>query len=280
MTNTLLNKDYEHAYERKKKDSEERGIGFELSLQEYTAIMKARDVFTCGYTQRKMVMHRGFDHKDYPQMDRIDENKSYNHHNIIFCGAHVHKLKTEYVELGKSRKGLSHEDLCMIRSIEKVLNQPDVLEKRLQPYQEIFDKVHQREQEKEDKEMAHKANLEACEKAKCINEAKAKADEQLALSKHYTMIMTMFEKMGLVYNLSIKQHRDVYRVTRCKISKQPFESMEDKFMWIPNKTTVMEKGMVDKDDFIVTHNNMRDVLDNLTNCGNLKIISLNVLKYI
>ncbi len=280
MTNTLLSKDYENAYNRKKSNAESRGIGFHLSQKDYIAIMKSREVFTCGYTQRKMVMHRGFDHADYPELDRINPDKAYRRANVIFCTKYVHGLKTKYVEMETSRKGLSHQDLCVIRSIEKTLNQSEILEQRLKPYQEIFDKIDQRHAEEQAKETQRVERQEASDKQKKINKVKAQMDEQRALADHYSNIYDLFKNMGLQYGLSFKEHRDKLRISRSALSKVKFTSLEDKYLWIPDKVTVGGKGIVEKGDFIVCFKDESELLDKLSQTGNLKTIALNALKHI
>ena len=93
---TYTEKDYTLAYERKRESSIKRNIEFELTLEEYTAIMKARHNLTCGYTGKPFNM-KSSSHKDYPELDRIMENGPYSKSNIIFVRKCVHKLKTDYI---------------------------------------------------------------------------------------------------------------------------------------------------------------------------------------
>ena len=176
---------------------------------------------------------------------------------------------------------MEEREIRIARSVQKVLSQPDVIKQRLKPYQEIFDKVAQREQEQLDKETRKQELSEACEKAKRVNEAKAKAEEQLTLSKHYTAISEEITKLtGMPYNLSVKVHRDVYRRGKDAITGEKFGSMEDKFLWIPDKVKVIDRGWIEKGDFIVVHRNTQELLDKLSVCGNLKLCALNILKHV
>ncbi len=280
MKNTLLDKDYENAYNRKKKNSEERGVGFEFSLEEYTAIMKARSSFKCGYTGRDMVVDKGFNHKDYPEMDRVDENKGYSRNNILFCCSSVHKLKTEYIELGKSRKGLSHKELCILRSIDKVLKQPEVLAARQQPYHDVFNKALARKAELQAKEEQAIKKLEEQERNAQLETIQAKLKEQQIMSQHYLDITKTLSKMGLVSNMTFKQFRDKFRVKNDQLTGKPFNSYDEKFLWIPNKKDVMLKKTVEAKDFVVVHIETQKLVDNVLNHGNMKTIMKNTLKHL
>ncbi|CAH9013597.1 putative coil containing protein [Vibrio phage 501E54-1] len=257
--NTLLDKDYEHAYNRKKENSLSRGVGFHLTKEEYIAIMKNREVLTCGYTQRKLVTHRGFDHQDYPEMDRIDPDKPYSKNNILFCCSYVHKLKTNYVELGKSRKGLSHKDLCILRSIDKVLNQPDILGERLKPYEVIYDRVAQRKQEVEQK--VKKAEQKVIKQTEEEKQAKIaqKFKEQQHFAKYYHQKAEEFSKLGVVMQISIKEMRDILRITKDAITKEPFNDIWDKHLWVVDKTRPVARGNI-----LVCKLNTQEALDHLS----------------
>jgi hypothetical protein len=275
--NTLLNKDYENAYTRKKANAESRGIGFELSQEDYIAIMKSRDVFTCGYTQRKMVMHRGFDHADYPELDRINPDAPYSRDNVIFCTKYVHGLKTKYVEMETSRKGLSHQDLCVIRSIEKALNQPEILQQRMKPYQEIYDKIDQRKKEQEDKVERKEKLTEERKEMQRQQKIKEQAKEQHDLAKAYVEMFEQFEKLGVVFEVSIKEFRDMVRITRCKISKVKFDNIWDKHLYVIDKTKP-----ITKDNLLIVKKNVQEALDHLSQGDMivLKTSMLNALKHV
>ena len=273
MSKVLLDIDYENAYYRKKKNSEDRSIEFKLSLQEYKIIMKSRGNFTCGYTQRNMILNKGSSHKDYPQMDRINENKPYEKGNIIFCRGHVHKLKTDYIELGKSRKGLNHEDLCIIRSIEKVLNQPMILEQRLKPYTDLWKSLESpitpaktvvqdmealREQSIQlEKKSAEKALQEQIE-------AKIKREQDFA--EHYVATSKKFQGLGVAFNLSMKDFRDMMRIKKDKVTEVAFTSTKEKHLYILNKSLP-----VTKENCKVVHKKTQEALDYMTN-GDTKVL--------
>ena len=274
--NTLLDKDYQTAYNRKRGNAEDRGIGFELTLNEYVAIMKSRNIFTCGYTQRKMIMERGFDHSDYPQLDRINPNLSYSRSNVIFCTNYVHNLKTNYVEMEKSRKGLSHKDLCIIRSIEKTLNQVNILDQRLQPYYDIYNKIDQHNAEEEAKVERKVQLIKGRKELQLQQEIKEKAKDQFNLAKSYVEVFELFEKLGLVFEVSIKEFRDMYRISYCKISKVKFNKVSDKCMYVIDKSKP-----ITKDNLLVVSKNVQEALDHLSQGDTmvLKTSMLNVLKY-
>lgn len=276
---TYTEKDYTLAYERKRESSIKRNIEFELTLEEYTAIMKARPNLTCGYTGKPFNM-KSSSHKDYPELDRLCPNSPYSKGNILFVRRCVHKLKTDYIENQRSRKGLGHQNVCMLRSVEKVLNQPNVLEEALKPYHDIYTKVEERMKELSEREVKQERISKEQEKQQTLTEIRNKIKTQAEQAKHYLDISKGIEAMGLVYNVTTREHRDRFRIQSDALTKEPFKQHGDKFMWIPNQKEVLEKGWVGKDDFVVVHAETTKLVDSLRNTGNMKLTMLNALKHL
>ncbi|AGG57863.1 hypothetical protein VPBG_00091 [Vibrio phage helene 12B3] len=197
----------------------------------------------------------------------------------MFCTSHVNKLKADYIEACKSMKGIG-EDAHIIQRILKVLENQDMIDQRMKPYQDIYNKIDQRHTEEQAKETQRVERQEASDKQKKINKVKAQMDEQRALADHYSNIYDLFKNMGLQYGLSFKEHRDKLRISRSALSKVKFTSLEEKYLWIPDKVTVGGKGIVEKGDFIVCFKDESELLDKLSQTGNLKTIALNALKHI
>ncbi len=289
------NQDYKNAFTRKKENSIKRGIQFLLTEQEYTAIMKARSSLVCGYTNQKFVMDKGPSHKSYPEMDRIDPNKPYEKSNIIFCLSKVHKIKTDYVENNKSRKGMSHGNVCVLRSIEKLLSMWEYMERRLAPYYEIYNKVAERQQELADKDLRGQQKLrEAAERVIKLEQVKAqeeeqnaamalevkikaKFDKQLEIAEHYTQTYKMFSDINTTYQLTIKEHRDMIRRNSCALSGEKFNTTSEKYMWVVDKSLPLTK-----DNLKVCLKKYADCIDFLAKGDNirLKTVMLSTLKFI
>lgn len=176
-------------------------------------------------------------------------------------------------------KGIG-EDAHIIQRILKVLENQDMIDQRMKPYQDIYNKIDQRHTEEQAKETQRVERQEASDKQKKINKVKAQMDEQRALADHYSNIYDLFKNMGLQYGLSFKEHRDKLRISRSALSKVKFTSLEEKYLWIPDKVTVGGKGIVEKGDFIVCFKDESELLDKLSQTGNLKTIALNALKHI
>ncbi len=242
MTFTHSNKDYQDSYTRKKESSEKRSIEMTITKEEYIALLKSRPTLVCGYTNQPFVMNKGTQDKMYPEMDRIDPNKGYIRGNIIFCARKVHKLKTDYIENEKSRKGIGHGNICMLRSIEKVLSMKSSLDKRLQPYEDIFNKVQERKQEVEQKVV--KAEQKVIKQTEEEKQAKItqKFKEQQHFAKYYHQKAEEFSKLGVVMQISIKEMRDILRITKDAITKEPFENIWDKHLWVVDKTKPITRG--------------------------------------
>ncbi|AGN51562.1 HNH endonuclease [Vibrio phage eugene 12A10] len=278
MSNIITEAELTRMFHNKANNCKQRLIRWDFSLEEFIALFKMRSVLTCFYTDRKFNL-RDYNSKDYPSLERINSNLPYSKLNTVFCTVHVNKLKADYIETDKSTKGLG-EDIHVIQRIKKVLDNPYMIEQRLKPYQEIFDKIDQRHAEEQAKETQRVDRQEASDKQKKINKVKAQMDEQRALATHYSNIYDLFKNMGLQYGLSFKEHRDKLRISRSALSKVTFTSLEEKYLWIPDKVTVGGKGIVEKGDFIVCFEDESELLDKLSQTGNLKTIALNALKHI
>ncbi|CAL9966207.1 HNH endonuclease [Vibrio phage F99] len=279
MSNIITEEELTRLYYNKQNNSKQRQIPFLLTLEEWIAIYRMRPTLRCAYTDRQFNL-RSTSSDDYPSLERIDSTtKGYERGNICFITSKVNRLKADYIEAGKSTKGIG-EDAYIIQRIKKVTENPDMLAERLKPYQEIFDKIDQRHAEEQAKETQRVERQEASDKQKKINKVKAQMDEQRALATHYSNIYDLFKNMGLQYGLSFKEHRDKLRISRSALSKVKFTSLEEKYLWIPDKVTVGAKGIVEKGDFIVCFKDESELLDKLSQTGNLKTIALNVLKHI
>ncbi|AUR94345.1 hypothetical protein NVP1193O_214 [Vibrio phage 1.193.O._10N.286.52.C6] len=278
MSNIITEAELTRMFHNKKNNSEQRLLEFSISIEEWLAIYRMRPTLRCAYTDRQFNL-RSTIHDDYPSLERISETQGYVRGNICFVTSKVNRLKSQVIENGMSTKGLG-EDAHIVQRIKKVIDNPDMLAERLKPYQEIFDKIDQRHAEEQAKETQRVERQEASDKQKKINKVKVQMDEQRALATHYSNIYDLFKNMGLQYGLSFKEHRDKLRISRSALSKVTFTSLEDKYLWIPDKVTVGGKGIVEKCDFIVCFKDESELLDKLSQTGNLKTIALNALKHI
>ena len=88
------------------------------------------------------------------------------------------------------------------------------------------------------------------------------------------------EACDCVYGLTLKEHRDVFRVKRDQITGKEFESYSDKFMWVPDKTDLIKTDILTAKDFIVVHAETAKLLDNMKTLGDTKTILSNLIKRI
>lgn len=280
MTKILTDESIRHAFDRKVQSCEDRNITWTIPYDYYKMLMRSRSAMVCFYTNKPFDL-RDTTNDNYPTLERLD-NKGYSIDNTVLCSKIANQVKSEYIESGRGLvKDMGEKQVRIFRSVEKVLAQPDLMQSRMKPYEELYNKCLERVQEQQGKETRKQELSVACEKAKRVNEAKTKADEQLTLSKHYTAISEEITKLtGMPYNLSVKVHRDVFRRSKDAITGEKFESMEDKFLWIPDKKVVIDRGWMEKGDFIVVHRATQELLDKMSVCGNLKTVALNILKHV
>lgn len=236
MTFTPSRNDYTNAYANKVKNTAERGIEFKIDEQTYIQLLMSRHLMTCMYTGRKFVMDKGSNHPDYPEMDRVDPNRGYEIGNIVFVGRHAHGLKTKYIELERSSKGISHKDAQTLRQIEKTLGMPTVLEGRKAIILDIADKVaaHQvEEQQRKEKQVASEEEARILEQER---NRKEHFKNQNDIAAGFTKFFTMFDRLGATFELTIKEFRDKFRRNTCAVTGIEFDSYEDKWLWVIDLT--------------------------------------------
>jgi hypothetical protein len=136
----------ERGYERKKESCEKRLIGFELTLADYKALFRARGNLKCFYTDAEFNL-KSTESDNYPTLDRINSSKPYCRGNLCFCTKMVNTLKNKYIENNFSRKGIGTTNSFILGRITKVLEQPKIMEERLDVYEDLFNKVDERLQE-------------------------------------------------------------------------------------------------------------------------------------
>lgn len=236
MTFTPSKQDYANAYANKVRNTKERGIEFNLTERQYISFLMSRHTMKCMYTNRPFVMDKGSNHPDYPELDRVDPNRPYELGNVVFVGRYVHGLKTKYVELERSIKGLSQKDAQIYRTICKTLEMRSVLEERMQPLYEITEKLEMheaKEAEQREKEQQEKQNQEILDQEE---RRRAMYKSQHDIAAAYSKFFMMFDRLQITFELTIKEFRDKFRRTTCSVTGVEFDSYEDKWVWVIDLT--------------------------------------------
>ncbi|CAH9013529.1 putative anti-sigma factor [Vibrio phage 424E50-1] len=243
MTKILTEESIKHAYTRKKESCAKRLIDFDLSYEYYRALMKSRSGMVCFYSQKPFDM-RNTGGDNYPSLERISSSEGYTPENTVLCSVRCNRLKAKYVENGHSMKGLSDSDIGMIQRIRKMDDSSLPKEEGMKIYQEIFDKVQERKQEVEQK--AKKAAQKVVKQTEEEKQAKIaqKFKEQQHFAKYYHQKAEEFSKLGVVMQISIKEMRDILRITKDAITKEPFDSIWDKHLWVVDKTKPITRSNV------------------------------------
>ena len=280
MTKILTDDMIKNAYENKKASCDKRNLTFNLSEDYYRILMRSREKMVCFYTGKPFNL-RDTNGDNYPSLDRINPSKGYTLDNTVMCTRIANEVKNDYIESGKGLgKNMTNKQINIYRSIDKVLNQPELMKERLLPYQEIQDKLSQKELEDVKKDTENTLKNEERIRQENIAKAKEKVELQREMARHYLKIVETLESCGKVYALSTKEHRDIFRVKRDQITGNYFKSHSDKFMWITNKNSVRDTGIVTAKDFIVVHADTQILLDNMEQIGDTKTILSNLIKRI
>lgn len=281
MKKHLTETELKSMYELKKASSEKRLIPFLLSFEQFATLYRNRFNFKCFYTDKELNFTKPSS-PEYCSLERLDNTKGYEAGNLVWCTSTANKLKADFIECGKSMKGIGDVRIHIIQRIKKVLENPVMFATRSQPYIDLFNSVEVKESEKHSSRMKEleeqrvKLGKEAAEKAE--HEAlKVKYKAQQELASYYNKKFKEFEDMGVLMQISIKEMRDLLRISRCKISKIPFDSLWSKHIWVIDKSLP-----VTKENVAVVHKNVAESLDYLSKGDNmvLKTSMLNVLKVI
>lgn len=85
-------------YESKRASSLKRGIAFDLSREEFDALMKIRDdrETRCVYSGKYFVFREN--HIHYPSLERLDDRDSYNLKNCVWVTAESNGIKDVYID--------------------------------------------------------------------------------------------------------------------------------------------------------------------------------------
>ncbi len=268
---TTLNEQYEFSFNRKKESCKQRGLDFTLTLSEYTALMNSRHGGRCSYSGRKFNLS-DTNHKDYPTLERVKQEQGYDRNNTILVTLQCNVLKDNMIDKGLSMNGIGSDKINLVQRIKKFLNKPH--DEIMQPYYDLYDFVEQQKAEKDarDTELQNKVNhirneqirleKEAIEQSR-VDEIKTKVDSEVELAKHYIKQVEGFDKFGKVYELTIKTHRDIVRKTKCSVSDEKFESLNDKWLWVIDKSKPLSK-----ENLLVVTLNVSNTLDLLqVACG-------------
>tara|TARA_Y100001956_G_scaffold71746_1_gene76731 strand:+ start:348 stop:1190 length:843 start_codon:yes stop_codon:yes gene_type:complete len=268
------------AYENKKASCEGRNLTFELSEDYYRILMRSREKMVCFYTGKPFNLS-DTNGDNYPSLDRIDPSKPYTICNTVLSTRIANSVKNDFIENGKGLgKHMTTKQINIYRSIEKVLNQPELMKERFLPYQEIQENLRQKEYEELAKEAEAFRKNEELIRQENIDKAKEKMEVQREMARHYLKMVEVMETCDIVYALSTKEHRDIFRVKRDQITGKEFESYSDKFMWITDKKSVQDTGIVTAKDFIVVHVDTQVLLDKMEQLGDTKTILGNLIKRI
>ena len=263
MTKILTEESIKHAFNRKKDSCTKRLIDFSLSYDYYRALMKARSTMVCFYSQKPFDIRKtGGD--NYPSLERISSSDGYSPQNTVLCSVRCNRLKAKYIENEHSMKGLSDSDIGMIQRIRKMDESNLPKEEGMKIYQEIFDKVEERKQEVEQKVVKEEQKvIKQTEEEKQAKIAQ-KFKEQQHFAKYYHQKAEEFSKLGVVMQISIKEMRDILRITKDAITKEPFNDIWDKHLWVVDKTKpitrlnvkVCKKNVVDSLDYLAKGDNI------------------------
>ena len=250
----ITDEDLEIGYERKKQSCEKRLIGWDLTCAEYKALFRARGNLKCFYTDVSFNINNT-ESDNYPTLDRIDSTKPYQRGNTVFCTKLVNSLKNTYIENNFSRKGIGTTRSFIIGRITKVLEQPKVMEERLKPYEDLFNKVDERQDEISYKETL----LEEKKENQFLQDTIDKYVYEHDLAVAFNGWWAFFESIDCVFAVTFKEFRDIMRSKSCRISKKDFTSWEQRSFFVIDKSQTIIK----KDNIILCDKTVQESLDRI-----------------
>ena len=91
-------------------------------------------------------------------------------------------------------------------------------------------------------------------------EAKIKREQDFA--EHYVATSKKFQELGVAFNLSMEDFRDMMRIKKDKVTEVAFTSTKEKHLYILNKDLPITKN-----NCIVVHQSTQDALFRMINCN-------------
>lgn len=252
MTTYHNDTEYRAAYEHKKQQAENRFIPFLFTFEEFKVLLRIRNNSTCAYTNQRFHIKGG--HKYSASMERIDGEKPYCKENVVWVTVESNSLKNNHIELNKPMKGLDTNQIGLVHRIKKILSDPNGIEKMMTPYTELYKKYETAAT------ATHKANMEELEKQKVVlakqkdeSDKKEKLEMEVANKKRgfeaqrdlatwYARNFNGFAKLEVLFEVSLKDCRDMLRITRCKITGHTFEDIYSKYIFVIDKTLPLTKS--------------------------------------
>ena len=255
----------EDRYNAKKQSCTDRMISFDLSLDQWKALWKLQETETCAYLNLPFNNSK----KDHgATIERIKDGIGYTISNICLVTKLANDLKNNYVFLGKDLKGVSSTNRSYIHRINKILNCQDNIDKVLLPYTEAFAKLKDTNSIR-----IKKQNTEKTKQQVIAAEAK-KWEDELSFAKHYISIVEELSQVGVELQITLGTlKKSLGRCNKCQVSGEVFTNIEDKWLFIINKSLP-----VTSDNVKVTTRNVRNAMDLLTRVCTIDKLALNIHK--
>lgn len=234
-------------YERKKVSTYRRGHPFNLSYQEFSLLAINRNHFKCFYTGVEFDLST-LNEGNYPTIDRIYNDRGYERGNVVLCTKEINSLKNVYIEQRRDAPEGTFDDPIAL-GIKALLANPIELNKRLEEYEIMFDNA-----------------------SEVIN-TKSKYEGYVKAAQGYINTASMFSSIGLTYEVSPKDHRDIHRRKRCAITGVKFTTATPQRVFVLDKAQPITKGNV-----VVCTQEAQDLMDKIS-VGDNKVLQ-NVGKFL
>jgi len=268
-------------YEKKKSQAAQRGIDFLFTQDEYVAFYNLRNTERCFYTNShfKLVKAGGGAGipNNYPTAERIDESKPYSKENCVWVTLHSNKVKARFIEQQESTKGQGSGsgNIRTLNKIKKVLANPEAMASKMQPYWDAYTEVRLKSISLAEENL--KAMQEQQEKKKAEEEKAALQDkffQEVLFSDYYSRIAKGFMEKSVLCQITIGDMKKmVVRCNRDMITCDVFDSLDDKHLWVVDKTLP-----VTKENVKVVKESTKIALDSLISEGNLAKVALSLHK--
>lgn len=271
MTKIITQDSLQRMYNNKKANCVDRLIPFTLTFKEWEALYRLRNTVRCAYTDKEFNFNTTSG-DNYPTLERIDSTKGYAKNNICFVTRMANGLKELY-DSGKSLKGIGDHRINMIQRIRKVVENPQQLEVMLKPYNDLWKSletpVAPSKTIVQDIEALREQSIQLQKKAAeeaLQGQIEAKIKREQDFAEHYVETVTMFKNLGVSFNLSMKNYRDLMRRTKDAVTGIPFDNIKQKHLFVINKSLP-----VTKENCKVVHKKTQEALDHMAN-GDTKVL--------
>lgn len=238
-------------YESKRVSSLKRGIAFDLSREEFDALMEIRDnrETRCAYSGKNFIFKET--HVHYPSLERLDDRDSYNLKNCVWTTIESNRVKDIYIDkiIKKPPQDSRLPEYSIYNAIKKKMavdnwkevlwqeqigcNLPEHLLIKSKPQLEAHERNTEALQEQVDtltlekEEMQQNQPESSQETTEEVYKLEPHILKELFISTYYTHLLNFAIKNKIDFKITLSQFRGLMLKKTCSLSSDVLFFTED-----------------------------------------------------